>query len=203
MRTAATLILAKFLGQTLTPEVLARLLAEFPADAAPLDLQALPVAECGRMTFQAERLRDIRPELHELHEQHWLETEGYQQGIELDGDYEALVADEQCGRLVQLTARDGGRLVGNTRMYLARSRHTRRRIATEDTIYLSPDYRRGRNALRFTEFMESCMRALGAQDIYLDDKVGNPAAGRVLGFMGYRHIANRRFKNLEETNVRT
>jgi GNAT superfamily N-acetyltransferase len=189
MRAAATLILAKYLGQTMTPRVLAAMLADFPASGQPIDLAQLQPRTCGRLTFAAERFAHIREELEPLHAQHWSETEGYHRGIPLRPSYGAILVDELDGRL---------------RLYLSVSRHTSQRIATEDTIYLLPEYRGGRNAQRFIQFAEDCLRALDVSEVYLDTKHSNQAASRLLGFMGYEEIATRRHKILrEDGHVRT
>lgn len=200
MRTAAALILGAFVGQGLTPEVAQAIVAQFPADPKPVDVAALPVWHRGSVNFTAERVHTNLAGLDVLHQAQWLETEGYQQGIALNMDMDAIVRDDLCGALVQLMARDreSGALVGQCRMYLARSRHTQRRIGVEDTFFLLPEYRRGRAAWRLGEYVETCLCALGVQDAYLDDKVANPAAGRLLEAQGYRHIANRRFKKLRD-----
>jgi hypothetical protein len=201
MRAQATLILGQFLGQTLTPELASRIVAMFPLGGRAFDLTEFREVKCGRLTFAAERGARILPELEALHHEHWKETEGYHRGIPMNPDVAACLLDEAEGRLLQLTARDGGRLVGNFRMYVAPSRHTSQRIATEDTLYLLPEYRKGRNAMRFIEYMESCMRVLHVTEIYLDDKVANPAVGKLLDHLGYEHIANRRIKHLTDTEA--
>lgn len=195
MRAQAALILASFLGQTLTPEVLSAIVREFPRGGQPLDLGQFPAQICGRLTFAAERGADILHELEPLHQAQWAETEKYQPEA-MQPDIASCLLDEQEGRLLQLTARAQGRLVGHFRLYVTPSRHTGKRIAVEDTIFLLPEYRIGRNALRLIEFMESSMRVLRVSGIYLDDKTGNPAGGRLLDHLGYPIIANRRFKAL-------
>lgn len=202
MRAQAALLLAPYIGRTLTPEVASGLIASFPRGGQPFDLSTLPRWERGRMVYAAERGADILPELEVLHRAQWAETERYMDQP-MDPAVDECLLDEAEGRLVQLTARADGVLVGHMRMYVMRSRHTRKRIASEDTMYLLPEFRAGRNALRLLEFMEACMAALGVTGIYLDDKVANPAAGRLLDFMNYPTIANRRFKSLEAPHVRT
>lgn len=200
MRAHAALIIARFLGQTLTPEVAQRLLDAFPAEGAPIDLAQFEPLRCGRLVFQAERGARILDELEVLHAAHWSETEGYRGGLDMKPDVAACLLDEQQGRLIQLTARDAetGRLVGNFRMYLGTSRHTSLLMATEDTLYLLPEYRAGRNALRFIQYMEYAVAMLGVVEVQLDDKVGNPAVGKLLDFLGYPVIANRRHKILRK-----
>lgn len=195
MRAALVLALAPYIGQTLTSQLADAIVAQFPPDGAPIDLSQFAPQACGSLVFAAERGADILPELHALHEAHWSETEGYQQPM--NPDYARGIALEQQGRMLQLTARAGGALVGNIRMYLARSMHTQRLIAEEDTVYIVPAYRGGRSALRFIQYMEAAMRQLGVSLIFMDDKIANPAAGRLLEALGYTHVANRRYKNLE------
>ena len=192
------------LGGVLTPEVLAEL--EMAAHWEPenaIDVHQFAPQTCGRLTFRAEHLVDILDEIAPLHEAHYRETEGYHRGIPLRPNIAAALADERRGRLLQLTARHDGRLVGNFRLYVTDSRHTSRLIAVEDTIYLLPEYRIGRNGLRFVQYMEACVRLLGVSEVYLDDKVANPAAGKLLQHLGYTHVANRRHKLLEDAHVRT
>lgn len=197
MRNALVLALAPYIGQELTPERARAIVEQFPVEGKPVDFALIPPRTCGRLVFAPERILDILPELDILHRAHWKETEGYYRGQKMNPDYEAGLADEQAGKLLQLTARHQGVLVGNIRMYLhAKSRHTGLPFAAEDTVYLLPEFRGGLYALRFLEYMEDCMWALGMKGIYMDDKIANASAGRLMDFMGYEHIANRRYKIL-------
>lgn len=187
MRAQATLIIAPYIGQILTQELASRIVAQFPSAGVPIDLTQFEPAHCGTLTFQAERLLDIQKEMHELHQLHWLETEGYRHGLELDMDYDAMVLDEQEGRLIQFTARAGKQLAGNFRLYLGRSRHTGTRFAKEDTLYLLPHHRIGRNALRLLEYAKKCLMALGYREFRADVKT--PAAGRLLEHCGFKPVS--------------
>lgn len=187
------------LGQVITPELAAWLeanafehfdLSHEPAKFGKVDY-------CG-LTFQVERFRDIEAEIEPLHAAHWLETEKHRHGIAMKPDVEAFKADERAGRLIQFTARDGaGQLVGNIRMYLYTSRHTQESESKEDTFFLLPAYRIGFAAIRFWQFMESSVLAIGVRDVYTDSKLINQV-GRLNEYLGYTHVANVFHKRLGE-----
>lgn len=188
MRAQATLIIAPYIGQFLSQELASRLVAQFPAAGRPINLTAIEPQQCGSLTFQAERLIDIIPEIHPLHEAHWQETEEHRHGLALDLDYDSMVTEEQNGTMIQYTARADRRLVGNFRMYLRRSRHTGTMFAKEDTLYLAPEYRHGRNSLKFLEYPKASLRAMGIREFRADVKTGAPAAARLLEFRGFKPV---------------
>ena len=121
-------------------------------------------------------------------------------GLPFDPDYPAFIRYEQAGRYVLLTLRMGGRLLGNCAMYLDKSTHTQTIIATEDTLYLLPEARKGRAARQFVAYVERAMRQLGAREIHITVKTVNKA-GRFFRMLGYRHIENGLMKILEVDNV--
>jgi hypothetical protein len=185
------------LGSVLTPELAAQI--EFmaydraercidPARFAPVAYRGLP--------FAVESFREILVELDELHRMHYAETELHLDGVDMNPDYPYMAERERMGTLVQFTARDaGGRLAGNLRVYLGTSLHTGRRFAEEDTIYLVPDARRGKNADAFMDFAESVLVQLGAVEARADTKLVN-LAGQWLQRRGYRPVAMKFIKQL-------
>jgi hypothetical protein len=194
------LALASRLGQVLTPEVASMI--EVQARTIPdksHDPAVFGTAKYGGLLFQAERIRDIVAEIHPLHEAHYAETEAYRAGIKMDPDYDEFIAAEKGGELIQFTARDveTGKLVGNIRMYVYKSMHTKTLVATEDTFYLLPECRKGLAAVRFWQFMERAVRQLGVREIETDSKVTNKAH-RLSEYMGYQHVANSYIKVFSE-----
>jgi hypothetical protein len=188
MREQLCLALAKHAGKELTREVALQIVADLCPDRT-LNPTQFGRQQCGSLTFQAELLRDIQGEMHALHQLHWLETEGHRHGLALDMDYEALLAEERAGACVQFTARQAGLLVGNFRLYLRVSRHTRTPFAKEDTWYLMPEARGGRNALRFLDFAGQALRSIGYREFRADNKHSSPAAGRLLLHRGFKPVA--------------
>ncbi|SEK64805.1 GNAT family N-acetyltransferase [Nitrosovibrio tenuis] len=147
-------------------------------------------------TFSLERIEAIVNEIRPLHQAHWNETEAHRHGLQFNPDYPAFIRYERAGRYVLLTLRIDGNLSGNCAMYLDKSTHTQTLIATEDTLYLSPEARKGRVASHFVAYMESVMRQLGAREIHITVKTVNKA-GRFFQMLGYRHVENGLTKILE------
>lgn len=73
---------------------------------------------------------------------HWREVALYQEKIPLEPDYSRYVAAENQGRLVIVTARKDGELVGYSVFILHRHIHYKNcLVASNDVIYLKPEYR--------------------------------------------------------------
>jgi len=192
--------MVKHLGQVMTPEVAAAIEQEaFYIPDNSHNPTKFGLKEYKGMVFQAERLRDILEEIHPLHEAHFQETEKHRLGFGLHMDYDTLLAYEYAGRLIQFTCRDieSGKLVGNIRMYIDTSLHTGTLYASEDTYYVLPEFRKGFAALRFWQFMEDCMKAIGVREIRTDSKVLNKVH-KLNEYCGYKHVANKYVKVFEE-----
>lgn len=87
--------------------------------------------------------------------------------------------------LVVFTARDDGELVGNCTMYLVQSMHTQRLKAMEDTWFLKPEYRKGRNAIEFYRYVEQEMIRRGATKCHMTAAPENGAC-RIMEYLGYK-----------------
>lgn len=184
------LAMIKHWDKPLTPAIAAQIEAEaFFVEDRSIDPTQFGVQQCGSLTFQAERLSTIVGEIEVLHQAHWAETEGHRNHRPLKMDYDVLIAEERAGTMVQFTARREGRLVGNFRLYLRASRHDGAPFAKEDTWFLLPEARGGRNALRFLDFAGQALRSIGYHEFYADNKLTSPAAGRLLLHRGFRPIA--------------
>lgn len=196
-RIRATLI--KRMGQVLDPACCAEIELELLAtDDLSIDPKQFGAVQCGRLTFRAERFADVLPELHELHKTHWIETEKHRHGLAMNPDYDAMADQERAGQMLQFTARDCDSLVGNLRLYIRTSMHTQTPYAVEDTLYLRPEYRAGRNALRFMQYAEACLRAIGVREIRADTKNTAPAGALLMKHMGYQPVATQYVKFLED-----
>jgi len=169
-------VLSEHIGKVLTPELACEI--ELAA-AAPQDESINPDSfgevEHDGYTIRAERMADILPELHPLHVQHWQETEGYRHGFALNPDYQRYAAIERAGGLIQFTARKGGELAGNLRLFLSESLHTQTSLVTEDTIFLKPEHRGGFLPMAMLRFAEQAAVSLGAQEIRSNSKLVNRA----------------------------
>lgn len=157
--------------------------------------QIIPVEHEG-FVFAVERMEDIQTEMEPLHRAHWDETEAHRHDLPFNPDYKAFIQYEQAGRFILFTLRKNERLVGNCAMYIDRSTHTQTLIATEDTLYLLPEARKGTVAKEFIRFCEAALRRLRIKEITVTVKTVN-RAGLFFQRMGYRHVENGLTKVLE------
>lgn len=196
-------ILKANIGQTLTPEISADILlaADQLSTLVPADvIEKIQSEEYGEFTFSRERMEGIVEEMKPLHQSHWNETEEHRHAMTLNPDYETFIRYERAGRYVLFTLRSEGKLLGNCAMYLDMSAHTQTLIATEDTLYLLPEARRGRVAMRFVAYVEESLQQIGAKEINITVKTVNKA-GRFFRMLGYRLVENGLTKILEVENV--
>jgi len=155
----------------------------------------------GEFAFAVERIEDIEDEIKPLHKSHWNETEGHRHGLPFNPDYQTFIRYERAGRYVLFTLRRDGVLLGNCAMYLDRSAHTQTLIATEDTLYLLPEARKGRTAMRFVAYVENALKQIGAEEICITVKMVNKA-GKFFQFLGYRQVETGFTKILEDSECR-
>jgi GNAT superfamily N-acetyltransferase len=151
------------------------------------------------VTYDIEPLSDCWPEIEAIGRAHWQETMEYYRGKQpYAPSYDRYNSYDKAGWLITFTARDSetGQMVGYSLMYLVPSMHTQTMIATEDTIFLLPEYRRGRNGLRFHQFIESELRERGAREIVVTAKPGS-AACRLLEHIGFSVINHQYSKHLD------
>ncbi|ABB74740.1 GNAT family N-acetyltransferase [Nitrosospira multiformis] len=191
------------MGLTLTSELAADIcVAAYRMEtlAQSRDIAQIKPRYNGRIVFAVERIEDITEEIKHLHRTHWNETEGHRHRLPFQPDYETFIRYEQAGRYLLFTVRSEGKLLGNCAMYLDKSAHTQTLIATEDTLYLLPEARRGTTAKRFVRYVENAMKLLGVREINITVKTVNKAA-RFFRLLGYRHVENGLTKILEIENV--
>jgi hypothetical protein len=193
------LALARNLGKELTPEVAAQIeLSSVDREDRSHSPDKFGARIYKGLTFQVERFSEILDELHALHEQHFKETEVHRLGFGLDPNYDYMADMERRGNMIQFTARnEDGKLVGNIRMYVNESLHTRTLYANEDTLYIVPECRQGFTAVRFMQYVEDCLRAIGVREVRTDSKTINKAH-RLVEYMGYKHVANKYVKVFTE-----
>ena len=183
--------IGRHLGQVLTPEVAVAIeVAARRADGLPLDISRFAPQVQGDYVIKVERLGDILHEMHGLHALHWAETEKHRHGLRMDPDYEAMVASEQAGRMVQFTVRtSAGELVGQCRMYLCMSSHTQTLFAEEDTLFVLPEHRCCGVASHLIGYLERILfEQLAVCEIRATTKLVNKADG-LLRSLGYKAVS--------------
>lgn len=145
-----------------------------------------------KLEFAREPLTD---EVFPLWEAHWKETEMYRAGNQFNPDVKRYKEYAAVGFYQLFTARASGVLVGDLGVYVTIGMHDQHKTAIEDTWYVIPEYRRGRNAVNFLRFVEADLKVQGVTDVYATTKLMN-GAGRILEFCGYEYVANQYWKAL-------
>lgn len=139
------------------------------------------------LTFQKESLKDCLQEIKPAWRSHWEETEGYREGLGFNPDIALYLEYERIGYYHLFTARHDGKLVGDCGMYVRTSMHSQTTNASEDTIYLYPEYRKGGNGGRFLDFVENHLtQKMGVREITIDIKLSNVRVGKLMERRGYR-----------------
>ena len=129
------------------------------------------------ITIGVEKLLDCWDDIITLAKAHWEETMQWQHGHQpFNPVYERYAEFERIGWLVLFVVRDDGKYAGHGIMYLTPSMHTQAIIATEDLMFLLPEYRNGGVGRKLYKFVEDTMWSMGATEISVTAKPGSPAA---------------------------
>jgi len=147
------------------------------------------------LQFTIEPLEQSWDDMLCLAKAHWMETEEYRHGQPFMPLYERYKGYEKAGWLLMFIARDEGKMVGYSIMYLVPSMHTQQMIATEDTWYLAPEARKGRNAIRFYRYVEAECVARGAVEMIMTAKLAN-GAGKILEYLDFAVVSKQYSKKL-------
>jgi hypothetical protein len=145
--------------------------------------------------FAEERVKDVVEEYYQIGLKHWMETDLYEQGQVFNPDVSRYIKSNEIGIYHLFTAREEGKLVGDIGAYITPSMHTQKTIAQEDTWYLLPEYRKGRNAILFLRFAEDKLKEYGVEEIYTTTKTNRPT-GKLMEYLGYKQIATQYHKEL-------
>lgn len=201
MRERIAIILAKNIGRQLTIDLAKEIAVAICDDAdATIDISKFDRVDYKDYQFQCELLRDILPEMHKLHVQHYAEVEVEKAGLQFNPDYNRLLDIEKLGGLLQFTVRNQGELVGNMRIYVSKSTHTQTMICSEDTFYVTPEHRGGFMAVRFWQYVEQCCIQHGAREIHFDSKLMNNADA-MARYLKYQPVAIKFMKVIDHVQT--
>ena len=125
------------------------------------------------VVFAIEPVERCWNEVMILAHQHWAGTRSYRRHEPFNPSFERYQACNQSGFFQLFTARDGETLAGYFGVYVTDSMHSQKRMATEDTFYLAPAYRGGRNALRFLAYIEKQCQAWGVKELMFSCEIDN------------------------------
>lgn len=149
------------------------------------------------LSYQEERVSDVWDELYPLAQAHHASTQNYKRHEPFNPKRERYVQYNESGFFRLVTALDHGALVGYFGVYLTESMHSQAPIMTEDTFYLDPAYRGGRNALRFIQFIEEYFRqAVPVEVLFSCEIDNNTGIHKLLEYLAYKPVIMVRSKYL-------
>ena len=138
------------------------------------------------VTFQIEKMSDRIAEISDLVYGHWLEIAGNKDKIPLNPDWDRYKVMDSSGMLALMTARDGAKMVGYSIFIVYPLLHYKKNIAaTNDVVYLHPDYRNGFCGVRFLKFCHEHLKSMGVDKILWHVKPVNDWTP-ILERMGYK-----------------
>jgi GNAT superfamily N-acetyltransferase len=110
-----------------------------------------------------------------LIERHWEEIAINKDRIKLNPDWEVYEKLEELGVLTIFTARHFGKLVGYFVVIVQSNIHYKDHVfASNDIIYLHPDYRKGMTGVKLIKFAEKCLKKDGVSVMVMNTKVHSP-----------------------------
>jgi GNAT superfamily N-acetyltransferase len=149
------------------------------------------------LVFSIEPIATCWPDFLDLAKIHWQGTTSYRRHEPFDLSLARYQACNESGFLQFCTARDQSRLVGYLIFYVTTSMHSQLSLAVEDTFFLHPDYRKGRNALRFLQYVERLCREWGISEMMCSCEVDNASGIKgLLTLLDYREVVVQYSKKL-------
>lgn len=149
------------------------------------------------LIFGIEPLSQCWNQVMELAADHHAGTTSYQRHWPFLPSLERYQACEAAGFFTLMTARDHGKLVGYFGVYVTASMHSQHLMMMEDTFYLKPSHRGGRNALRFLQFIEDYAQERGVEEIMFSCEIDNSSGiQKLLEYLGYSPVIIQRSKRL-------
>lgn len=138
--------------------------------------------------YQQEFLDSVIDQIKPLLNSHWEEIALNKDKIKLNPDWEAYESLEAQGKLKIFTARDDEQLVGYFVVIVGTNIHYKDHLfASNDVIYLSPEYRKGFMSIKLIKFAEKCLKADGVSVLTINTKVHKPF-DKLMDFLKFRKI---------------
>jgi len=127
------------------------------------------------MEYSIEAFGDCIEELKPLLELHWEEIAVNKEKIKLNPNYDQYQALEDAGSLHMVVARDKGKVVGYFISFIVPHMHYQDHLwAMNDILFLHPDYRGGRTAMKLFAYAEADLKRLNVSVIQLHMKTEFP-----------------------------
>jgi GNAT superfamily N-acetyltransferase len=140
-----------------------------------------------QLRFAVETMAQVWDDMQPLLERHWREIAHYQD-IPLEPDRQGYATAERNGNLRIFTLRRDDELIGYAVYFVRQNLHYKSsKQASQDILFLAPEYRRGRLGMHLIEFSDECLGDEGVQATYHHVKAAHNF-GPLLERMGYQLV---------------
>lgn len=148
------------------------------------------------ITYQQEPLLTVLAEITDLAKLEWQEVQHDIEEKTLDPDWDTFMILEDRGYLKIFTVRFSGKLIGYFFATINPDLHTRGKFfASNDAIFLHPDYRKGRIGIGLFKFAEKCLSEDGYDRLYVTTTERNKIDG-LMQYLGYKKVETRFLKKI-------
>jgi GNAT superfamily N-acetyltransferase len=148
----------------------------------------LLMLETNGIKYARETLTKVRKEIEYLIHKNWEETSVYKDTLALDPDWDTYEAAEKTGMLGIYTAREQEKLVGYLVVIANNHMHYKGHIfASNDILYLDPDYRKGFTGIKLIKFVEEDLKKMGVSVFNINTTPLRPF-GNLLERLGFNLI---------------
>lgn len=142
----------------------------------------------SNFSFQIETVEAVEEEIKELIAAHWEEIALNKDVIKLNPDWDAYRKLEAEGYMAIYTCREDGVLIGYFVVMATNNLHYKDHIfATNDIIYLKPEYRHQKVGMQLIQFAEDDLRKRGVSVLCINTKVHQPF-DKLMEHMGFNLI---------------
>jgi GNAT superfamily N-acetyltransferase len=129
----------------------------------------------GSLTYKRESLESVRYEVDDLFQRHWEDIALNKDKIKLNPDWSFYENLYSSGNLGIYTARSNGELVGYFVVVAAPHPHYKDHyFATNDIVFIHPDYRRGLAGYKLIKFAEEDLKKNGVSVLVINTKAHAP-----------------------------
>lgn len=147
------------------------------------------------ITYQIERLSDIKEELMGLLNEHVSEISIISDKANLNHDYYQYLEDTNQHLLI--TVRDNNEFIGYVSVIITSNPHYAHRLAAYvDAIYVKKSYRTTRVPVKLIAAMEQELKSSKVDDIYFNSKIGLNKLNSTLNKLGYTDVEIISYKRL-------
>ena len=141
------------------------------------------------LKYAVEPFSKIIDEARPILEAHWLEIGLDRDIIPLDVDYEKYCQLHENHKIIIVTARNEGALVGYIAAIISSHLHYRSTLfATLDVFYLKPEFRRGMNGLNLFLEMERALKWRDVRKVIGQTKLEGKDVSAVYRYLGWKPI---------------